>query len=410
MNFEYSEKVQTLRQNTNAFMEEFVYPNEARRAAEIRANLERGRPYADYPLLDELKEAARARGLGNLFLPNSDLGAGLTNLEYAPLAEIMGRRYWASEVFNCSAPDSGNMEVLVRYGTAAQKDLWLKPLLAGESRSAFPMTEPDVASSDATNIECSIVRAGDDYVINGRKWYISGALNERCKVLVVMGKSDPNNPDRYRQQSMILVPKDTPGVKIVRDMQLFGFLDAPEGHPEVIFENVRVPVGNILLGEGPGFEIAQGRLGPGRIHHCMRVIGQAEAALEMMCQRLVSRVAFGKPLANEGVWRERIAESRVLIDQTRWLVLSAAHKMDTVGNKVAAKEIAMIKVAAPNNCAKVVDWAIQAFGAAGFSQDTPLSLFYAYARHLRTADGPDEVHRNAIARQELRPYLGNRAA
>ena len=410
MDFEFSGKVQALRQKVTAFMETFVYPNEERRAAEIKANFERGRPYADYPLLEELKQAALAHGLWNLFLPDSDLGAGLTNLEYAPLAEIMGRRYWASEAFNCSAPDTGNMEVLVRYGTAAQKDSWLKPLLAGQIRSAFAMTEPEVASSDATNIECSVARDGGDYVVNGRKWYISGALNERCKLLIVMGKTDPGNPDRHRQQSMILIPKDTPGVKIVRDMPLFGFIDAPEGHPEIVFENVRVPASNILLGEGRGFEIAQGRLGPGRIHHCMRVIGQAEAALEMMCQRLTARVAFGKPLADQGVWRERIAESRMLIEQTRWMVLNAAHKMDTVGNKVAAKEIAMIKVVAPNNCAKVVDWAIQAFGAAGFSQDTPLSLYYAYARHLRTADGPDEVHRNAIARLELAPYRGSKVA
>ena len=403
--FEHSPRVLELRARVEAFLETNVYPNTARREAEIAENARQGRPYAEPAIMEGMKEKAKAAGLWNMFLPEFDGGAGLTNLEYAPIAEVLGRQYWTSQVFNCSAPDTGNMEVLARYGTPEQQKRWLEPLLAGEIRSAFAMTEPAVASSDATNIETSIRRDGDDYVINGRKWYISGASNESCKVLIVMGKTDPGNPDRHRQQSMILVPKDAPGVKIVRDMLLLGFLDAPEGHPEVVFDNVRVPAGNIILGEGRGFEIAQGRLGPGRIHHCMRVIGMAEEALRLMCERLVSRVAFGKPLADQSVWRERIADSRMLIDQARWMVLTAADKMDKVGNKAAAKDIAMIKVVAPNNCVTVIDWAIQAHGAAGFSQDTPLALYYAYARHLRTADGPDEVHRNAIAKQELRQYL-----
>ncbi|WP_292935548.1 acyl-CoA dehydrogenase family protein [Noviherbaspirillum sp.] len=405
MNLEYSPRVVSLHKRVKAFLDEHVFPQYSRREQEIAENARKGRPYAPYPVLEELKTKAKAEGLWNLFLPESELGAGLTNLEYAPIAEMMGKQYWASEVFNCSAPDTGNMEVLVRYGTEEQKRQWLTPLLNGEIRSAFAMTEPAVASSDATNIECSIRRDGDDYVINGRKWYITGAAAENCKVFVLMGKTDPHNPDRHRQQSMILVPKDTPGVTIVRDMALYGFMDPPAGHPEVLFENVRVPASNILLGEGRGFEIAQGRLGPGRIHHCMRVVGMAEAALELMCKRVVSRVAFHKPLSDQSVWRERIAKSRMLIEQTRLLVLNAAYKMDTVGNKVAAKEIAMIKVVAPNNCCKVIDWAIQAHGAGGFSQDYLLTSYYAYARHLRTADGPDEVHSNAIAKQELAPYL-----
>ena len=405
MEFEHSPKVVALRTKLLAFMNDHIYPNEARREDELLANAKRGRPYAPLAVTEELKVKAREAGLWNLFLPDEEHCAGLTNLEYAPLAEIMGRRYWCSEVFNCSAPDTGNMEVLARYGTAAQQAQWLEPLLKGEIRSSFAMTEPDVASSDATNIECSIVRDGAEYVVNGRKWYITGAVNERCKLLIVMGKTSPDNPDRHRQQSMILVPIDTPGVRIVRDMALLGAYDPPFGHPEIVFENVRVPAENILLGEGCGFEIAQGRLGPGRIHHCMRAIGMAEAALEMMCKRLVSRVAFHKRLADQGVWRERIAESRMLIDQSRWMVLNAAYRMDTVGNKVAAKEIAMIKVLTPNNCVKVVDWAIQAFGAMGLSQDTLLTQFYAYERHLRVADGPDEVHRNAIAKHELAAYL-----
>ena len=405
MEFEHSPKVVALRTKLLAFMNDHIYPNEARREDELLANAKRGRPYAPLAVTEELKVKAREAGLWNLFLPDEEHCAGLTNLEYAPLAEIMGRRYWCSEVFNCSAPDTGNMEVLARYGTAAQQAQWLEPLLKGEIRSSFAMTEPDVASSDATNIECSIVRDGAEYVVNGRKWYITGAVNERCKLLIVMGKTSPDNPDRHRQQSMILVPIDTPGVRIVRDMALLGAYDPPFGHPEIVFENVRVPAENILLGEGRGFEIAQGRLGPGRIHHCMRAIGMAEGALEMMCKRLVSRVAFHKRLADQGVWRERIAESRMLIDQSRWMVLNAAYRMDTVGNKVAAKEIAMIKVLTPNNCVKVVDWAIQAFGAMGLSQDTLLTQFYAYERHLRVADGPDEVHRNAIAKHELAAYL-----
>jgi acyl-CoA dehydrogenase len=405
MHFEYSAKVMALREKLLDFMDAHIYPNEERREEELRHNAQKGRAYAPYPLLEELKKKARSQGLWNLFLPGTAHGAGLTNLEYAPLAEIMGRRYWCSEVFNCSAPDTGNMEVLALYGSAQQKKRWLEPLLAGEIRSAFAMTEPAVASSDATNIACSIERDGSDYVINGRKWYISGAMNERCQVLIVMGKTDPHLTDRHRQQSMIVVDIGTPGVRIVRDMSLLGVMDAPAGHPEIVFDNVRVPAENLLLGEGRGFEIAQGRLGPGRIHHCMRVIGMAEDALEMMCARLTSRVAFHKTLAEQGVWRERIAECRLLIEQARWMVLSAAYKMDKVGNKGAAKEIGMIKVVAPNNCVKVIDTAIQAFGAAGFSQDTRLTSHYAYARHLRTADGPDEVHRNAIAKQELAAML-----
>jgi len=405
MNPNYSPKVLELHGRVKSFLDQHVFPNGPRREQEIALNASNGNAYRSYPLMEELKAKAKAEGLWNLFLPESGHGYGLSNLEYAPIAEMMGHQYWSAEVFNCSAPDTGNMEVLERYGTEEQKEEWLTPLLAGEIRSAFAMTEPAVASSDATNIECSIVRDGDNYVINGRKWYITGAANERCKVFVLMGKTDPANPNRHRQQSMILVPKDAPGVTIVRDMALYGFMDPPFGHPEVLFENVVVPASNILLGEGRGFEIAQGRLGPGRIHHCMRVVGMAEAALELMCRRVVSRVAFHKPLSDQSVWRERIAKSRTLIDQTRLLVLHAAQRMDTVGNKVAAKEIAMIKVAAPNNCCKVIDWAIQAHGAGGFSQDYQLTSYYAYARHLRTADGPDEVHNNAIAKQELAPYL-----
>ena len=405
MQLDFSPKVQELHGRVKNFLEENVFPNYERREKEIAANAKDGNAYRTYPVLEELKAKAKAEGLWNLFLPESGHGYGLTNLEYSPIAEMMGRQYWAAEVFNCSAPDTGNMEVLERYGTEAQKEKWLKPLLAGEIRSSFAMTEPAVASSDATNIECRIVRDGDDYVINGRKWYITGAAAESCKVFILMGKTDPDNANRHRQQSMILVPKDTPGVTIVRDMALYGFMDPPAGHPEVLFENVRVPASNILLGEGRGFEIAQGRLGPGRIHHCMRVVGMAEAALELMCRRVVSRVAFHKPLSDQSLWRERIAKSRTLIDQTRLLVLHAAQRMDLVGNKVAAKEIAMIKVAAPNNCCKVIDWAIQAHGAAGYSQDFLLTSYYAYARHLRTADGPDEVHNNAIAKLELAPYL-----
>jgi acyl-CoA dehydrogenase len=405
MPLDYSPQVQELHGRVKHFLDTLVFPKQQRREEEIAANAKAGHAYRSVPVVEELKAQAKAEGLWNLFLPESGHGYGLSNLEYAPLAEMMGRQYWSAEVFNCSAPDTGNMEVLERYGTEAQKEQWLQPLLAGDIRSAFAMTEPAVASSDATNIECSIERDGDDYVINGRKWYITGAAADNCKVFVLMGKTDPHNTNRHRQQSMILVPKDTPGVTVVRDMALYGFIDAPAGHPEVLFENVRVPAANLLLGEGRGFEIAQGRLGPGRIHHCMRVVGMAEAALELMCRRVVSRVAFHKPLSDQSVWRERIAKSRTLIDQTRLLVLHAAHRMDQVGNKVAAKEIAMIKVAAPNNCCKVIDWAIQAHGAGGYSQDYLLTHYYAYARHLRTADGPDEVHNNAIAKQELAPYL-----
>ena len=404
MEFEFSPKVKDLRNRLLKFMDDNIYPNEVRRERELKENAVKGLAYSKLPLMEELKEMARAAGLWNLFLPEAEHGAGLSNLEYAPLCEIMGRRYWCAEAFNCSAPDTGNMEVLARYGTQAQQDRWLAPLLRGEIRSSFAMTEPAVASSDATNIECSIQRDGDHYVINGRKWYITGAMNERCEIFILMGKTDPHNPDRHKQQSMILVPKNMPGVTVVRDMALLGVFDPPFGHPEVLFENVRVPVSNLLLGEGRGFEIAQGRLGPGRIHHCMRMIGMAESAMEMMCQRAVSRIAFHKALSDQGVWRERIAQARMLIDQTRWMVLHTAWRMDTVGNKVAAKEIAMIKVLAPNNCIKVIDDAIQIFGAAGLSQDTLLTSFYAYARHLRVADGPDEVHRNAIAKHELAGY------
>ncbi|WP_174285648.1 acyl-CoA dehydrogenase family protein [Sphingomonas bacterium] len=389
-----------LHQRVQAFLNERVFPSDAQHNEQLAANAAAGRPYATLPIVDELKAEARSQGLWNLFLPG-DHGAGLSNYDYAPIAETLGRLYWASEVFNCSAPDTGNMEVLANYSSLEQQAEWLEPLLNGEIRSAFAMTEPGVASSDATNIETSIRSEGDDYVINGRKWWITGAMAERCRVLIVMGKTDPDGADRHRRQSMVLVPIDTPGVSRVRDMQFFGNLDPPAGHPEILFDNVRVPKANIILGEGRGFEIAQGRLGPGRIHHCMRAIGMAEAALELMCRRLNDRVAFHRTLAEQGVWRERVAESRMLIDQARLMVLHAAHRMDTVGNKVAAKEIAMIKVIAPNNCLRVIDWAMQAFGAAGFGQDTPLPGYFAYARHLRVADGPDEVHRNAIAKLEL---------
>ncbi len=405
MDFEFSPRVQQLQERLHAFMETHVYPNEATYREQLEENKRNGRPYAGVPLMAELKEKARAEGLWNLFLPEEEYGAGLSNLEYAPLAEIMGRVLWSSEVFNCAAPDTGNMEVLARYGSEEQKREWLYPLLNGEIRSSFAMTEPAVASSDATNIETRIVRDGDDYVINGRKWFITGGCGERTKFFIVMGKTDPDNPDRHKQQSMVLVPKDTPGVTIVRDMPVYGYYHAPKGHPEILFENVRVPASNLILGEGRGFEIAQGRLGPGRIHHCMRVIGQAERALELMCRRLASRVAFGRPLSEQGVWRERIADSRILIDQARWLVLNAAHMMDTVGNKVAKKQIAMIKVAAPDMACKVIDWAIQAHGAGGYTEDFPLADMFVYARHLRTADGPDEVHRNAIAKAEMKAYL-----
>jgi acyl-CoA dehydrogenase len=399
MNFDYSPKVEALRTKLQAFMERHVYPNEARYRDEVAKD--RWQPPK---IVEELKQKARAEELWNLFLPHSKHGAGLTNLEYAPLCEIMGRVAWAPEVFNCSAPDTGNMEVLDRYGTEAQKREWLDPLLEGQIRSCFAMTEPQVASSDATNIEARIERRGEGYVINGRKWWSSGAPDPRCKVFIFMGKTDPANPDRHKQQSMILVPRDAPGVKIVRWLPVFGFDDAPHGHAEVLFENVEVPLTNMLLGEGRGFEIAQGRLGPGRIHHCMRAIGQAEVALEKMCRRVQARVAFGKPLAEQTVTLERIAEARILIEQARLLVLKAADQMDKVGNKAAAMEIAMIKVAAPAMLCQVLDWAIQAHGGAGVTEDFGLAQAYSAARSMRIFDGPDEVHRNQIGRLELRKH------
>ncbi|MDP2134541.1 MAG: acyl-CoA dehydrogenase family protein [Sulfuritalea sp.] len=405
MDFDYSPKVKDLQQHLNAFMDQHIYPNEDAFHAEVEANRARGNPWVPTVIMEQLKEKARAAGLWNLFLPQSERGAGLTNLEYAPLCEIMGRSHIAPEAFNCNAPDTGNMETIERYGNDAQRNEWLMPLLEGKIRSAFAMTEPAVASSDATNIEARIVRDGDHYVINGRKWWTSGAPDPRCKILIFMGKTDPDNPSRHNQQSMVLVPMDTPGVTRVRALSVFGYDHAPHGHGEVDFKDVRVPVANILLGEGRGFEIAQGRLGPGRIHHCMRLIGLAERALELMCKRALKRVAFHKPIADQGVTRERIAEARIMIDQARFLTLNAAWKMDTAGNKVAKQEIAMIKVAAPNMALQVIDWAMQAHGGAGVSDDFPLAAAYAHARTLRFADGPDEVHRNAIAKQELGRYL-----
>jgi acyl-CoA dehydrogenase len=400
MEFEHTARTQELAERLEAFMQGNVYPNEKRHAREV-AEGDRWQPIR---LIEELKELARAQGLWNLFLPQSKSGAGLTNLEYAPLCEIMGRVPWSPEVFNCSAPDTGNMETLERYGTPEQKRQWLEPLLAGTIRSCFAMTEPAVASSDATNIESTLVKDGGDYVVNGRKWWLSGANDPRCKLFIFMGQTDPQNADRHRRQSMILIPRDTRGVRILRHLPVFGYDDAPHGHAEVAFENVRVPASNLLLGEGRGFEIAQGRLGPGRIHHCMRTIGLAERSLEAMCRRTLSRVTFGKPIAEQTVTLERIAESRILIDQARLLVLNAAHRMDTVGNKAAAKEIAMIKVAAPTMACKVIDWAIQAHGGGGLSDDFALAYAYAHARTLRFADGPDEVHRNQIGRMELSKY------
>ncbi|HEY0914086.1 MAG TPA: acyl-CoA dehydrogenase [Solimonas sp.] len=401
MDFEYSQKVKDLQARLNAFMDQHVYPNEKKFFEQV-AEGDRWQPTA---IIEEMKAKAKEAGLWNLFLPESSRGAGLTNLEYAPLCEIMGRVIWAPEVFNCSAPDTGNMEVLERYGSEEHKKQWLEPLLRGEIRSAFAMTEPGVASSDATNIASSIVRDGDEYVINGRKWWTSGANDPRCKIFIFMGKTDPDNPSRHSQQSMILVPRDTPGVKILRHLPVFGYDDAPHGHAEILFENVRVPASNMLLGEGRGFEIAQGRLGPGRIHHCMRLIGLAERALEKMCQRALTRTAFGKPVAAQTVTLERIAEARIQIDSARLLTLKAAYMMDTVGNKIAAKEIAMIKVAAPLMACQVIDWAIQVHGAGGVSDDFGLSYAYAQARTLRLADGPDEVHRNAIGKMELGRYV-----
>jgi len=400
MDFGYSPRTQELQARLTAFMNEHVYPAEARYAEELRANSEAGRRWTPLQTIESLKPKARAAGLWNLFLPDSDHGAGLSNQEYAPLAEIMGRVPWASEAFNCSAPDTGNMEVLVRYGTKEQQQKWLLPLLAGEIRSAFAMTEPAVASSDATNIESRIERRGDQYVINGRKWWTSGGGDPRCKIMIFMGKTDPSAP-RHSQQSMILVPFDTPGVTVMRPLSVFGYDDAPHGHMEVDFKNVTVPASNLLLGEGRGFEIAQGRLGPGRIHHCMRLIGLAERSLELMCKRALQRVAFGKTVAQQTVTQERIAEARCLIDQARLLTLKAAWMMDVAGNKAAKAEIAMIKVVAPNMAGKVIDWAMQVHGGGGVSEDFPLAYFYALSRTLRFADGPDEVHRIAIAKIEL---------
>jgi acyl-CoA dehydrogenase len=409
VDFTHSDKVKDLQARVTRFMEENVYPAEPVFAAEVDENRRRGNAWVATRIMEQLKAKARAAGLWNLFLPESDLGAGLTNLEYAPLCEIMGRSWIAPEAFNCNAPDTGNMEVLVRYATPEQKQQWLVPLLAGEIRSAFAMTEPDVASSDATNIEASIVRDGDHYVINGRKWWTTGGPDPRCKILIFMGKTDPSNADRHRQQSMILVPVDALGVRLVRHLPVFGYDDAPHGHGEFDFVDVRVPVSNILLGEGRGFEIAQGRLGPGRIHHCMRLIGQAERSLEAMCRRASSRVAFGRPVAEQTVTQERIANARIMIDQARLLVLHAAWKMDVAGNKAAKKEIAMIKVAAPIMACQVIDWAMQAHGAAGVCDDFQLAFFYSQARTLRFADGPDEVHRNQIARLELAPFRAPRS-
>ena len=400
MDFGYSDKAKDVRDRVATFMEAYVYPNEQKMLAEIAT----GDRWQPIPYLDELKEKAKAAGLWNLFLPESELGAGLSNLEYAPACEEMGRSHFGPEAFNCSAPDTGNMEVLVRYGSDAHKKQWLESLLAGEIRSAFAMTEIEVASSDATNIETQIRRDGDEYVIHGRKWWTSGALDPRCRILIVMGKTDSGNENRHKQQSMILVPLPHPGVTIKRMLPVFGYDEAPHGHGEVFFDNARVPLGNILLGEGRGFEIAQGRLGPGRIHHCMRLIGMAERALERMCRRTKSRTTFGKAISEQTVTQERIAEARIKIEQSRLLTLKAAWLMDTVGNKVARKEIAMIKVAAPKMACEVVDWAIQAFGGAGVTSDYGLAKAYATARLLRLADGPDEVHRNQIARLELRQY------
>ncbi len=405
MNFDYSDKVKGLQARLLAFMDEHVYPNEQRFFEEVAANRAKGNAWVPTALVEELKPKARAAGLWNLFIPHSPrVPNGLSNLEYAPLCEIMGRVPFAAEVFNSSAPDTGNMETFERYASEALKVQWLEPLLRGDIRSAFLMTEPAVASSDATNIQCSIAREGNEYVINGTKWWSSGAGDPRCAVYIVMGKTDPTAP-KHAQQSMVVVPANTPGVKVVRPLSVFGYDDAPHGHMEVTLTNVRVPVENLLLGEGRGFEIAQGRLGPGRIHHCMRSIGSAERALELMCKRLNSRVAFGKPLSAQGVWHERIADARIMIEQARLLTLKAAYMMDTVGNKQARAEIAMIKVIAPNMASQVIDWAIQAHGAAGISDDFPLAYAYCTQRWLRLADGPDEVHRQSIAKLELARHI-----
>ncbi len=412
MDFEYSPKTKQLQVKVQRFMDEHIYPAESAYRDELEANTRAGKRWSALQVIERLKPQAKAAGLWNLFLPvdsasaSGYAGAGLTNQEYAPLAEIMGRVTWASEVFNCSAPDTGNMETIARYGSEENKARWLKPLLEGEIRSSFAMTEPDVASSDATNIATRIERQGDDYVINGRKWWISGAADPRCAIFITMGKTDPEAP-RHSQQSMVLVPADTPGIRIIRPLNVLGYDDAPHGHVEMVFENVRVPVSNILLGEGRGFEIAQGRLGPGRIHHCMRLVGLAERALELMCKRASSRVAFGKTVASQTVTQERIAEARCKIDMARLLTLKAAWLMDIAGNKVAKNEIAMIKVVAPNMACQVIDWAIQVHGGGGMCDDFPLAYAYAHARTLRFADGPDEVHRNAIAKLELGKYSAN---
>ena len=405
MDFAYTDKVKAMQAKLIAFMDEHIYPNEHRFHQEILENRRKGNPWIPTKIVEELKPKARAAGLWNLFLPHSKRAPeGLSNLEYAPLCEIMGRVTFAAEVFNCSAPDTGNMETIERYGSEENKRQWLEPLLRGEIRSAFLMTEPDVASSDATNIQCSIEKQGNEYVINGRKWWSSGGGDPRCKLHIVMGRTNPDAP-RHSQQSMILVPSDAPGVKVVRPLSVFGYDDAPHGHMEIHLKDVRVPASNLLLGEGRGFEIAQGRLGPGRIHHCMRQIGVAERALELMCKRSLARVAFGRPIAEQGVTRERIAQARIMIDSTRWLVLNAAYMMDTVGNKVAKAEIAMIKVLAPTMTLQVIDWSMQAHGGAGVSDDFPLAMMYAHSRTLRFADGPDEVHRNAIAKLELAKHM-----
>jgi len=401
MDFSYTPKVESLRAELTRFFDQYIYPNEAAYVQEIQRNRDSGNAWIPTEVIEQLKPRARELGLWNLFLPRSPRAPeGLSNLEYAPLCEIMGRVTWASEVFNCSAPDTGNMETIERYGSEAQKDRWLEPLLAGEIRSAFLMTEPAVASSDATNIQCSIRRDGDEYVINGRKWFASGAGDPRCALYIVMGKTDPDAAS-HQQQSMVLVPADSKGIDVLRPLSVFGYDDAPHGHMEIELRDVRVPVDNLLLGEGRGFEIAQGRLGPGRIHHCMRIIGAAERALELLCQRVQTRVAFGKRIADHSIWHERIADSRCMIEQARLLTLKAAAMMDTVGNKVARAEIAMIKVVAPSMACQILDWAIQAHGGAGVSQDFPLASLYAGIRTLRLADGPDEVHRATIAKLEL---------
>ena len=400
MDFQFSDRTRELQARVTAFMDAHIYPNEVTYHEQIEAGDTRWKPV---PIIEELKVKAKEEGLWNLFLPESDLGAGLTNMEYAPLCEIMGRVNWGPEVFNCSAPDTGNMETLVRYASDENKRQWLEPLLEGEIRSAFAMTEPNVASSDATNIETRIARDGDEYVINGHKWWTSGIGDPRCQILIVMGKTDPDAPT-YSQQSMILVPRDTPGIKVVRMLNVMGFDDAPHGHGEVIFEDVRVPAGSLLLGEGRGFEIAQGRLGPGRIHHCMRIVGVAERALEMMCRRAIERTTWGMALADRGITQERIAQARIEIEMCRLLVLKAAYMMDSVGNKEARQEIAMIKVAAPNMALRIIDNAMQLHGGGSMSQEFPLSFMWSRMRALRFADGPDEVHRQQIARLELRRH------